>query len=157
MPDNNLWKGIAGESQGLVLSSNLFIRLHGISRLNVNFLASFGSDAIDFPRNLHGIAGLALLKTVYDSDIDSAPADDQLIIDNILHDVCQFLLAETDAGVAQAGVLTVVFVGVLKIRLALHIIAFAFTEQEGIFQVLHVGGDSVLRHAVRAIEFLNSC
>ena len=43
-----------------------------------------------------------------------------------------FLLAEADAGVSQSNVLAVVFVGVVKIALALDIPAFAFGEEEGI-------------------------
>ena len=43
-----------------------------------------------------------------------------------------FLLAEADTGISQSNVLTVVFVGIVKIALALDIPAFAFGEEEGI-------------------------
>lgn len=49
------------------------------------------------------------------------------------------LLTEADTGISQSNVLTVVFVGIVKIALALDIPAFAFGEEEGIRQVIHIG------------------
>ena len=51
---------------------------------------------------------------------------------DVLHDVRHFLLAEADTGISQSNVLTVVFVGIVKIALALHIPALAFGKEEGI-------------------------
>ena len=56
----------------------------------------------------------------------------QLIENDVFHDMRHFLLAEADTGISQSNVLTVVFVGVVKIALALHIPAFAFGEEEGV-------------------------
>ena len=43
-----------------------------------------------------------------------------------------FLLTEADTGISQSNVLAIVFVGIVKIALALDIPAFAFGEEEGI-------------------------
>ena len=50
-----------------------------------------------------------------------------------------FLLTEADAGISQSNVLTVIFVGIVKIALALHVPAFALGEEEGVRQMIHIG------------------
>ena len=154
MSNDDLGKGVAGEGERFVFGGDLILRFHGVGGLDVHLFPALGRDEVDLPWRLHGIAGLVPFERVYDPDIHGTPADDQLVIDDVLHDMRQFLLAEADAGVAQADVLTVVLVGVFKVGLALHVVALALAEQKGVLQVLHIRGDGVLRHAVFAIEFL---
>lgn len=92
-----------------------------------------------------GLTDLFPFEGVDDPDIDRAPADDQLVIDDVLHDMCQPLLAEADAGVAQADILTVIFVGIFEVGFAFHVVALAFAEQEGVFQMLHVSYATIFR------------
>jgi len=92
------------------------------------FFPALGCNEVNLPWRLHGIAGLVSFEGVDDLDIDGTPANDQFVIDNVLHDMRQFLLAEADAGFAQANVLAVVFVGVFEAGLAFHVETLALTE-----------------------------
>ena len=111
MPDDDLGEGVTGEGKRFVFGGNLIFCLHGVGGLDVDFFSAPGRDEVDLPWCLHGIAGLVPFERVDDSDIHGTPADDQLVIDDVLHDMRQLLLAEADTGVAQADVLAVVLVG----------------------------------------------
>ena len=154
MSNDDLGKGVAGEGERFVFGGDLILRFHGVGGLDVHLFPALGRDEVDLPWRLHGIAGLVPFERVYDPDIHGTPADDQLVIDDVLHDVRQLLLAEADAGIAQTNILAVVFVGVFEVRLSLHVVALALAEQECILQVLHVSSNGVLCHAVFAIELL---
>ena len=78
------------------------------------------------------ILPLAFLIAIDDADVNGAFTDHQFIENDVLHDVRHLLLAEADAGISQSDILTVVFVGIVKIALSLGIPAFAFGEEEGI-------------------------
>ena len=74
---------------------------------------------------------------------------DQLIENDVLHDVGHLLLAEADAGIPQADVLTVIFVRVIEIVFPLDIPALALSKKERVRQVIHirfhsVGGNRIL-------------
>ena len=69
--------------------------------------------------------------------------------------MCHFLLAKADPCVAKADIFTIVFVRILEIALALHIIAFAFTEKKGIFQVSHIGFHGIGSDLVFALQLLH--
>ena len=71
---------------------------------------------------------LVLFAAVDDTDIYFAAANAQLVVDNVLHDVRHFLLAEADSCIAKPQIIAVILVGIIKIVLALHIKAAAFLE-----------------------------
>ena len=66
-----------------------------------------------------------------------------------------FLLAEADTGISQSNVLAIVFVGIVKIALSLYIPAFAFGEEEGIRQVIHIGFHGVQGNDVFSTALLH--
>ena len=85
--------------------------------MNVGLLAAGGCNEVDFPRNRRDLSFGIFLIAIDDADVNGAFADHQLIENDVLHDMRHFLLAETDAGISQPNVLTVVFIGIVKIAL----------------------------------------
>ena len=132
MTHDNLREGIAGQREGLILGDCLFLRSKRISRLNVGLLTAGGCNEVDFPRNRHNSSFGIFLIAIDNANVNGAFTDHQLIKNDVLHYVRHFLLAEADTGISQSNVCTVVFVGIVKIALALDIPAFAFGEEEGI-------------------------
>ena len=132
MTHDDFRERIAGQRKGLILGDRLFLRSQRIGRLNVGLLAAGGCNEVDFPRNRRDLSFGIFLIAIDDADVNGAFTDHQFIENDVLHDMRHFLLAEADAGISQSNVLTVVFVGIVKIALALDIPAFAFGEEEGI-------------------------
>ena len=132
MAYDNLWEGITGKGERLVLGDCLFLCSQSVGGLNVGFLATGGCNEVDFPCNLSNLPLGILLIAVDDTDVNGAFTDQQFIVNDILHDMRHFLLAEADTGISQSNILTVVFVGIVKVALALDIPALAFGEEEGI-------------------------
>ena len=132
MTHDDFRERIAGQRKRLVFGDCLFLRSQRIGRLNVGLLTARGCNEVDFPRNRRDLSFGIFLISVDDTDVNGAFTDHQLIENDVLHDVRHFLLAEADTGISQSNVLTIVFVGIVKIALALDIPAFAFGEKEGI-------------------------
>ena len=99
MSNDDLGKGVAGEGERFVFGGDLFFRLHGVGGLDVHLSSALGCDKVDLPWCLHGIAGCVPFERVDDSDVDGIPANDEVVIDDVFHDVRQLLLAEADTGV----------------------------------------------------------
>ena len=59
-----------------------------------------------------------------------------------------FLLPEARAGLSQADVVAVIFVGIVEIVFALHVVAAALLEEIGVHQVPEIGRDRVRGHRV---------
>ena len=132
MTHDNLRERIAGQRKRLILGDCLFLSSKRIGRLNVGLFAAGGCNKVDFPRNRHNSSFGIFLIAIDNADVNGAFTDHQLIENDVLHDMRHFLLAEADTGISQSNVLTVVFIGIVKIALALDIPAFAFGEEEGI-------------------------
>ena len=64
------------------------------------------------------------------------------------------LLAEADAGIPQADVLTVIFVGVIEIVFPLDIPALALSKEERVRQVIHIRFHSVEGDRILAAPLL---
>ena len=91
-----------------------------------------GYNKVNFPRNPHGVVVPVKFTGIDHSDINREPTQNEFGIQNVFHDVCHFLLAESDAGVSKTDVLAVVFAWTVYISPALDIIPFTFHEQKGI-------------------------
>ena len=132
MTHDDLREGIAGQRKRLVFGDRLFLRSKRIGRLNICLLAAGGRNEVNFPCDRRELSFGIFLIALDNADVNGAFTDQQLIENDIFHDVCHFLLAEADTGIPQSNVLTVVFVGIVKIALALDVPALAFGEEKGI-------------------------
>ena len=132
MTHNNLRERIAGQRERLILGDCLFLCSQCVGRLNVGLLAAGGCNEVNFPRNRSDVSLGIFLIAIDDADVNRSFTNHQINENDVLHNIRHFLLAEADTGISQSNVLTVVFVGIVKIALALHIPAFAFGEEEGI-------------------------
>ena len=132
MTHDDLRERIAGQRERLIFSDCLFLCPQCVGGLNIGLLTAGGRNEVNFPCDRSDLSFGIFLIAIDDADVNGAFTDHQLIENDVLHDVRHFLLAEADTGIPQSNVLTVVFVGIVKIALALDIPAFAFGEEEGI-------------------------
>ena len=132
MTHDNLRKRIAGQREGLVFGDCLFLGPQCVGGLNVGLLTTGGRNEVDLPRDRRDPSFGIFLIAIDDADVNGAFTNHHLIENDVLHDVRHLLLTEADTGISQSNILAIVFVGIVKIALALDIPAFAFGEEEGI-------------------------
>ena len=155
MAYDNLWEGITCQRERLVLGDCLFLRSQSVGGLNVCLLATGGCNEVNFPCPLSNLSLGILLIAVDDTDVNGAFTDQEFIVNDILHDMRHFLLAEADTGVSQPNILTVVFVGIVKIAFALDIPAFTLGKQKRICQMIHIGFHCVQGNHIFTAAFLH--
>ena len=119
VPDDDFGEGVAGQSEGPVLDLRLLLIRQGVGGLDIDFLATDGRHKVDFPGYLNSTAFFVLIIAIYNTNIHRASTDNQIVIDDIFHNVGHFLLTEADPGISQTNVLAVILVGVVEVALAL--------------------------------------
>ena len=119
---------------------------------DINLSASLGSNKIDLTRNADLLALLVAFSCSDHANVNRESTDDQLVVNDIFHNMRHFGLTESDTRVTKSNVLAVIFVGIVKVRASLYVISFAFRKQEGIDQMVNIRFDCVLRH----VNMLNS-
>ena len=85
----------------------------------------------------------ALVSALIGKRIDRISAAQQLIIDDVLHNMSFFLLTEIQSGIAKPDINAVVFVRVRKILLSFDIVSLRFGKQERFGQMLDILSDGV--------------
>ena len=94
---NDFGEGIAGQSKRLVLSFRLSCIVKGIGRLNISLFAAQGGDEVDLTGNLNSTAFFVPGVAVNNAHIHRAATDDELVVDNVFHDMGHFLLADSQS------------------------------------------------------------
>ena len=59
-----------------------------------------------------------------------------------------FLLTESNTGISKAYILAVIFVGIVKITLALHIPTLAFTEKKCVVKIVDIAFYCIMIYTV---------
>ena len=70
-----------------------------------------------------------MMEDLDDTDINFVSPPDELIVDDILHQMGFFLLAKAESRIAKADILHVVFRRIIQIAASAHIIALGFAEK----------------------------
>ena len=84
------------------------------------------------PRNADLLAFLVALSRGDHANVNRISANNQLIINDIFHNMRHFGLTEANTRVAKSYVLAIIFIWIVKICAPLYIVAFTFREQERI-------------------------
>lgn len=71
--------------------------------------------------------------------IHTAAPEDQVVIDDIFHDVYGIVLAVVEADVPQADIRVVIFVGIVEVGLSLDIVPLGHPVQEGVYGMGDIG------------------
>ena len=82
----------------------LLLRGEVVGDLDIISLTRLIDDEIDFELLAQALAGAVPAERFHNAHIDMIPANAQLVINDILHDMSRLLLTEVQPGVAQAEV-----------------------------------------------------
>ena len=111
-----------------------FLRVwNRIRGLDVDAFVSLVDDEVDFVLADLVFPSCAGLKLDY-ADIDRVPAAKQLVVDDVFHEVCRFVLPEVHAGVAESGIGGVVFTWRFKVPPSLYIVPLRLADKKGVFE-----------------------
>ena len=131
--DDELLEGVAGVSEREGLLCPFFGVWDHVCGLDVDSARSAIDDKVDFIFWGRVPSVLALVK-FNDADIDGVAAACKFVEDDILHQMCFFILPKVDRGISQSGVDGVVLHRVLEIVTATDIKALGVGKDEGFFE-----------------------
>lgn len=135
--DDNLAEGIPDFLQRAELLLFLLIGIEGIGRLNIELVNPVGRDKIDFIL-LEGRFAPGHFSRFDDANIHEIIPTTQFIVNHILHDMSDFLLAEIEPGIPQTHIYAVVFRKGFVVPLAFDVISSRSLKQIGILQTFNV-------------------
>ena len=150
-PYDYFFEEVTGQLQGIQFSGFLLLAVHLEGRLNIQPAVPFIYNKIDF---LLDIASVSPVN--HNAYIHIVSPADQIIVDNVFHNMTGIVLPVIQAGSAQANVCVVILVGVVKIELAFYIIPLGHTQQECVHRMGNIGRnqlrvDLLVAHAADGI------
>ena len=135
-PNNDLFEKVLSKQQGIKFGGSLFLGIHSESRLDIELAVGVVDNKIDF------LLRIATLCSVgYNTDIDRVAAPQKLVVDQVFHDMTGIILPVIQPRVAKADVRIVVLVRIVKVGLALDIIALCYGNQKRVDNVLYIVGN----------------
>ena len=146
-PNNDLFEKILGEKQRIKLRRSLLLRVHPECRLNIDFPVSIIDHKVDLLLRIGTLCSIG-----YNADIDRVAAPQKLVVDQVFHDMTGIILSVIQPCIAKTDVRIVVLVRIVKIGLALDIIALCYGNQKRVNNILHIvrnkrGIDLLVFHA----------
>ena len=146
-PNNDLFEKILGEKQRIKLRRSLLLRVHSECGLNIDFPVSIIDNKVDLLLRIGTLCSVG-----YNTDIDRVAAPQKLVVDQVFHDMTGIILSVIQPCVAKTDVRIVVLVRIVKIGLALDIIALCYGNQKRVNNILHIvrnkrGIDLLVFHA----------
>ena len=86
---------------------------------------------------------IGILVIVFDNaDIHSESTDNQLVVDNVLHDVVFLGLSEVESCVAKSDVGVIVFLRRTDIFASPDVVALGMTDHKGIRKIIKIGKEN---------------
>lgn len=135
--DDNFSEGVVDPQQRGDFLFALFTIREAVSRLDVILFHAIGSDKIDFELLICRFV-LLLVSYFHYADIHEVSAHPEFIIDDVLHDVRNFLLAKIEPCIAQSHVDGIVLFNALVISASFYIISAGALEKERVFEARQV-------------------
>ena len=143
VPDHDFSKAVTAECKWLEFRFAFFLIIHPVCALHIHFLPAFVDDKINLACDSLALPEFVCLPGENHAHIYGKSPSHQLKINRILHQVRHILLAETRSRVSQSEILALVFVWVVEIRLAAHVITFRFGKEKCVHQVIHMHSDGI--------------
>ena len=135
-PNNDLFEKILGEKQRIKLRCSLLLCIHSECGLDIDLPVSIIDNKVDLLLRIG-----ALCSVGYNTDIDRVAAPQKLVVDQVFHDMTGIILPVIQPCVAKTDVRIVVLVRIVKIGLALDIIALCYGNQKRVDNVLYIVGN----------------
>ena len=107
--NDNLLERVRDITQRIELLSLFFFRSHVICNLDIVSLVSLIHHKVNLQLLANTLALFILIKDIHDTHINIVATDQQLVINNVLHDMSRLLLSEIQTGISQSQISKVVF------------------------------------------------
>ena len=145
--NDDFFEKILGKQQRIKLRRSLLLRVHPECRLNIDFPVSIIDHKVDLLLRIGALCSIG-----YNADIDRVAAPQKLVVDQVFHDMTGIILSVIQPCIAKTDVRIVVLVRIVKIGLALDIIALCYGNQKRVNNILHIvrnkrGIDLLVFHA----------
>ena len=112
--------------------------------MDIRLFAARTCNKVNLSRYLDGTVFAVVFGRVYDADVYTAFTNDQFVVDDIFHDMGEFLLAESDPRGSEPYVFAIVFVGIIKVVFPFHVKTLTFAEKECVYQVVEIRFDGIV-------------
>ena len=127
-----------GERKDFLLALGLIGNLP--DGLDINAFRITVDHEVNFVLSLFALAVFVFSARFDYADIDGIAAPDQLVVNDVLHQVGRLVLAKVHLDVAQSGILSIVFDGKIKVVLPLDIVSCSFFDEKGVAEMIKVFG-----------------
>ena len=134
--NDDFFEKILGKQQRIKLRRSLLLRVHSECGLNIDFPVSIIDHKVDLLLRIGTLCSIG-----YNADIDRVAAPQKLVVDQVFHDMTGIILPVIQPRVAKADVRIVVLVRIVKVGLALDIIALCYGNQKRVDNVLYIVGN----------------
>ena len=136
--DDNFLERVRDMAERVEFLRLLLLRGEIVGDLDIISLTRLIDDEIDFELLTQALAAAVPAERFHDAYIDMIPANAQLVINDVLHDVSRLLLTEIQPGVAQTEVGEVIFEIGTDILAPFNVIALRLLDQKSIRQKINV-------------------
>lgn len=134
--NDDFFEKILGKQQRIKLRRSLLLCIHSECGLDIDLPVSIIDNKVDLLLRIG-----ALCSVGYNTDIDRVAAPQKLVVDQVFHDMTGIILPVIQPCVAKTDVRIVVLVRIVKIGLALDIIALCYGNQKRVDNVLYIVGN----------------
>ena len=141
---HDLLKGVPHAVEGVYFLCSLFLVRHGQGRLDIIPAAPLVCHKVDLQLRTLALFLFVLVTVLHHAHIHVELTAQQLIINNVLHNVVFFLLAEIQSGISQAHIAEIILQRRTDIFSALHIIAVCLVDHKSVHEELQIPADSLI-------------
>jgi len=122
------------------LLSLLYIR-YGKGRLDITSPVAVICDKVDFQFATLALSFITFIIIFHNSDIHIESISFEFIVDNILHDMVLFLLAEVELGIAQTDIGEIVFKRSIDVSFSLDVVLCRLAQDICLFETSEISSD----------------
>ena len=130
--NNNLFERVRDITQRIEFLSLFFFRSHVISNLDIVSLVPLIHHKVNLQLPANTLAIFILIKDIHDTHINIVATNQQLVINNVLHDMSRLLLSEIQTGIPQPQISKVIFQICADILSSLNVVSIGLGNQKGI-------------------------
>ena len=142
--NDDLLERVRDITQRIELLRLFFFRSHVICNLDIVSLVSLIHHKVNLQLLANTFALFILIEDIHDTHINIVATDQQLVINNVLHDMSRLLLSEIQTCISQSQIRKVVFQICTDILSALNIVSACLGNQKGICQIVDMLGDGFI-------------
>ena len=122
-PDDDFLKEVAGKFQGIQFGGFFLSRAHLEGGLDIQLPVTVVDNKINLFLDIAAVSSVH-----YNTHIHAISPTDQIIVDDILHDVTRIILPIIQTGIPQTNICVVILVGIVEVGLSLDVIPLGHAD-----------------------------